>query len=688
MSQRKPASTKKSAAKHRPQPAKQSKRFGFPVLLFGFSSFLFVITLGLFIVLLHKNNLLPNTTHAAGGYISWPLFNGGSGDQGYNSTESYLTTSNVSGLQSMWSAATPSAADDSMVYQANVNVSGTLENLVFVNTIEGNLIAYNALTGSKVWEADPSTTDFNGQGTKSTPAVDPSGNYIYAYADDGYIHKYDISTGAEITGNGFPAQVTLLPNNVEKGSSSLNIGNGYLYMETSGNDGDYNHYVGHVIAVKLSNGAETVWNAECSNITQLLTNDSSDANYCANTESGMWARPGVQIDPVTGNVYVVTGNGLYDASSGGHDWGDSIIELSPNLSTIVDSYTPTDYTSLQDNDQDLGSTAPAMLPTQNNSNTPYMMVQGGKDAIIRLLNRANLSGQGGPGHTGGELQEISINSEVHDQPAVWTDGSGNTWVFVTDESGTLYAYKLVTTSGTSQLVQQYSQYIGVSSSPFVANGVLYFDGDNIMAYNATNGAQLFDSSSISISLSQHWEAPIVVNGALYTPDNNGNVYALYLPGVTPTTPPSSGTPPTVSYTSLTTGAQIHGNAQAVDSTATANNGGTISSCSLVINSSPVQTLTSAPFNFSLNTLGYADGDLGVSVNCTDNDGDQTDQPLTILVDNGDLTGAGHVNISDLAILAAHWGQSDSSYADGNITGQSTINLSDLAVLAANWGWVE
>jgi len=516
---------------------KNKKSSQIPAALFAFSSLLFLVVAIAFFYLLHKGNLLPGPASASSGYISWRVFDGGVDDPGTNYSESALNTSNVSKLKVLWRASTPAAADDSVVEEAAVSTSSGLKNMVFVNTIKGNLIAYNALTGTKIWERDPSSANFNGQGTKSTPAIDPSGKYIYAYALDGYVHKYNIATGVEISGGGFPEQVTRLPNNIEKGSGSINIANGYLYMAISANDGDYGHYVGHVVAIKLSSGAKTVWNAECSNIKALLTTSGTD--YCANTQAGIWARPGVQVDPVTGNVFVATGNGNYNASGGGNNWGDSVIELKPDLSSEVDSYTPATYSNLDSDDQDLGSTAPVILPKQSDSNTPYMLIQSGKDGIVRLLNRGNLSGKGGPRHTGGELQTINISDGVYEQPAVWQDSSGTTWVFITDNSGDLYAYKVVTSGGKSSLNQVYKKSVGVISSPFIANGVLYLDGPHILAYNAATGSQLFTSSSVGISLNQHWEAPTVVNGMIYTTDYSGNLYGLYVPGVTPTSAPTA-----------------------------------------------------------------------------------------------------------------------------------------------------
>lgn len=556
--------------------SKNKKASQIPAALFAFSSLLFLSVAVTFFYLLHIGDLLPGPANASTGYISWRIFNGGGDDQGANYSESALNTSNVPNLKVLWKASTPAAADDSVVEEAAVSTSSGLQNMVFVDTIKGNLVAYNALTGTKIWERDPSSANFNGQGTKSTPAIDPSGAYIYAYALDGYIHKYNIATGAEVTGGGFPAQATLLPNNIEKGSSSINIANGYLYMAISANDGDYGHYDGHVIAINLSNGAKTIWNAECSNISALLS--TSGSSYCANTGAGIWARPGVQIDPVTGNVFVATGNGNYNADSGGSNWGDSIIELKPNLSSVIDSYTPTDYSNMDSTDTDLGSTAPVILPTQSGSNTPYMLVQGGKDGNLRLLNRSNLSGQGGPRHTGGELQpNATVSNEMHEQPAVWKDSSGATWVFVTDESGDLYAYKIVTSGGKSSLSQVYEKSLGVPSSPFVANGVLYLDGSHLLALDAQTGNQLFSSSSVGVSLSPHWEAPTVVNGMVYTTDYSGNLYALYVPGVTPTSAPTASSSPAPSGSHGTTPTATGGHSPGAPSAGPATTGSPVNS---------------------------------------------------------------------------------------------------------------
>ena len=144
-------------------------------------------------------------------------------------------------------------------------------------------------------------------------------------------------------------------------------------------------------------------------------------------------------------------------------------------------------------------------------------------------------------------------------------------------------------------------------------------------------------------------------------------------------------PIAVALGGLTNGQFVHGPAQGVTAYADSGTAGAITS-HLQVNGSTVSTLSSAPYNFSLNSLNYADGNYTVGVTGTDSASNTGSDAVSVYITNGDLNGDGSVNLSDLAVMAGYWLQSDSSYAHGNITGQSTINLSDLAVMAANWGW--
>lgn len=151
---------------------------------------------------------------------------------------------------------------------------------------------------------------------------------------------------------------------------------------------------------------------------------------------------------------------------------------------------------------------------------------------------------------------------------------------------------------------------------------------------------------------------------------------------------STSNPLAVTMSNLTDNQQIHGSAQQVGAYEDTESPNTITS-TLKVNGSQVGgSMSAAPYNFALNTLGYRDGPYTLQITGSDSGGHNSSDSVSVFVSNGDLDGNGHVNLSDLAVMAAHWGQADGNYADGNITGQSTINISDLAVMAANWGWVQ
>jgi hypothetical protein len=52
---------------------------------------------------------------------------------------------------------------------------------------------------------------------------------------------------------------------------------------------------------------------------------------------------------------------------------------------------------------------------------------------------------------------------------------------------------------------------------------------------------------------------------------------------------------------------------------------------------------------------------------------------------GDTNGDGHVDQTDAATVATHWGMSGMSWSDGDFNGDGVVNAADASILAANWG---
>jgi outer membrane protein assembly factor BamB len=166
-----------------------------------------------------------NNVNAAGPVV-WQQFDGNEGKTG-TSSDPYITTSTVTTLQKIWQV--PVSSDGSPVYLSNVTTAQGVKNLVFVTTTSGGLTAFDEATGNKIWSV---ATSGSAGTTTSSPAIDPNNLFVYSYGKDGKVHKYDVGTGTEETSGGWPLTATLIPN-VEKGSSALSIGNGYLYVSTS-----------------------------------------------------------------------------------------------------------------------------------------------------------------------------------------------------------------------------------------------------------------------------------------------------------------------------------------------------------------------------------------------------------------------------------------------------------------------
>jgi len=234
-------------------------------------------------------------------------------------------------------------------------------------------------------------------------------------------------------------------------------------------------------------------------------------------------------DPDDGSLYIVSGNGNFNADqTNGKDFGDSVIRLKAGLpnGALIDSYTPTNASKLQQEDLDLGSAALCILPVQPKSKTPYMALQAGKDQTLRLLNRRDFSGQGKPGVIAGELQIYPLNQggNVYSHPLAWVDPATNiTWIFIANDYG-LSSYNLNTdANGVSTIHQIYLFKNLPGSSPFLANDVLFVQGPNfITALVPQTGAILWQGTAGSL----HWQSPIVVNGQIFFTDNSRKAYAF------------------------------------------------------------------------------------------------------------------------------------------------------------------
>jgi outer membrane protein assembly factor BamB len=448
---------------------------------------------------------------------AWLTFGANPAHESINSAENVITAATVSRLHRSWNVQLPDLADERPILVRNLTMpDGKQHDVLYVTTDKGTLMALDAATGARFWAVTPKSD--NPKYTKASPAADPAHNLIYSAGLDGKVHRFRATTGQEVVGNGWPVQVTRMPLS-EKISSALNLYDGYLYVTTASFSGDAPPYQGHMVAINVKNGETHVFNSLCNDHTHLLA-----LNECPYNGGGIWAKPAVVPDPITGNILFTTSDGYFTANKGGSNWGDSVIEMTPDGSKIVDSYTPENYATEAFQNRDLGSTAPVLLPAIPQSKTPYLAVQAGKEGLLRVINRQNLSGQGGPAHVGGELQTVELPDlcPTLAQPVAWQDPvGGGIWLFVATLCH-MDAYQVVTSpQGVTRLKSAW--YLGVeATSPIMAGGVLFAATSHaLLALDPHTGHQLWSSAATSAGGSIagiHWEAPIVVGGRLYCPD--------------------------------------------------------------------------------------------------------------------------------------------------------------------------
>ena len=535
----------------------------------------------------------------------WLQFGGDAQHSGRNVSETILAPANIGALAVKYQATLAGTVDGAPAFLENVSTPVGVKSLLFVTTRDGRIIALDAQNGAVVWnhQYGPGACTINNGGsacyTTSSPAIDPNRLYVYGYGLDGSVHKYQVGDGIEILTAGWP-QVTTLKGFDEKGSSALSIataaGIKYLYVVHGGYPGDNGDYQGHVTAIDLGTGAQKVFNTACSDKALHLAHFSAPetATTCATRQNAIWARPGVFYDAGTNRIFIATGNaftagvGRFD---GVHNWSESVIALQPdgsggtggNAGKPLDTYTPSNWSSLDDSDSDIGSTGPAILPVPATSNVQHLALQSGKDGMLRLLNLADLSGAGGPGHLGGSVGApfpVPQGNAVVQQPATWINPADNsTWVFVVNGNGASGLRLNIDVNGTPSLVTQWNN--GPSgTSPIVANNMLfYLSGSSVRVLNPVSGSTLRTASGTG---SPHWQSLIVANGVVYVTDQSSHLTAFSLPSSqSPTTtalssssnPANAGT--SVALTATVTGTGPTGNVQFSEG------GGALAGCAAV-----------------------------------------------------------------------------------------------------------
>jgi hypothetical protein len=486
---------------------------------------------------------------------------------GRNLTETVLTPSNVS--SSTFGLLYQLAADDLVsatpVVASNVTINGASHNVVYVASESDSVYAYDADTGTLLKQVSvlgtgetPSddrgcSQDGPNIGITATPVIDrsagPNGTmFVEAMSKDSSgnyyqrLHALDLSTLADLT---TPATIQASYPGTAYGATGTTTFAPGMYTERG--------------ALLLTQGQiVTVWAGHCDagnyNSWVIVYNESTLAQTQAinltpnGNQGGIWDPAGVATDS-SGALYALVGNGLFDTTltSGGFpvngDYGNAAVKFSltggSNGLAVTDYFTMWDTTTESQDDVDLGSGSPLVLPDQTDSNgvTQQLMLAAGKDTNFYLLNRNNLGKYNGNVASSDTIyQELDgvLTGALLASP-VYFNGS----IYVAENGGTLKQFALsaarLPATPTSQSTATFP-FPGASPS-ISANGsssaivwaVMSNPGDDavLYAFNPANLAmEYYDSTQAaggrdSFGLGNKFITAVVAHGKVFVGTRTG-----------------------------------------------------------------------------------------------------------------------------------------------------------------------
>jgi hypothetical protein len=383
---------------------------------------------------------------------------------GQNLSETVLNTSNVNvnTFGKLFSRTVDGQIYAQPLYVPNLSVGGTTRNVVYVATQNNSVYAFDAddpAASSPLWQVNfgtpvpttdvaPNCADITPQvGVTSTPVIDPSSSTIYVVAktkntsDNSHhfsIHALDLMTGAEKFGG--PTEITAqVP-----GTGSESVG-GTVTLDPLQ---QYNRpgllLLNGVVYVAFGGACEMPpWHGWILGYGASTLKQVAVLNTTPNgSDGGIWGGGQGLLADSANNIYVMTGNGTFDATTGG-DYGDSVLKISTASGlSIVDYFTPTNQAALDQADLDLGSGGPMALPGTN------LIVGSGKDGVVRVVDTTNLGQFSAT--TNNNVQNFQGTTGVvfMGAPIYWNSPNHGPIIYIWSGNDFLKAYQLV--NGTFQ----------------------------------------------------------------------------------------------------------------------------------------------------------------------------------------------------------------------------------------------
>jgi len=360
-------------------------------------------------------------------------------------------------------------------------------------------------------------------GITGTPVIDLASGTLYVVAMTkepfpsttglGYAHRLhalDILTGAEkrsvfiqasVPGTGERGTtVTFIPRNYKQRPGLLLL-NGVVYTAWSSHC-DQGTYHGWLIGYD----AQTL---------QQVSVYNSTPN---GGQGSFWASGAAPTADAFNNIYLISGNGTFDAQSGGPDLGESFIKLSTGAGlSVADYFAPFNQAELNSNDLDTGSSGALLLPDGiGSASHPHLLVSAGKEGRIYLLDRDNM-GHFQPGSDSQIVQSLpGAVGGLFGVPAYF-----NNQIYFSGSGDALKAFHvtagLLSTSPVSQTAVAFGfpGTVPSISANGNSNGIVWVaePSARLRAYDAADLTKELFSGSLGTHVK--FSVPTIANGKVY-----------------------------------------------------------------------------------------------------------------------------------------------------------------------------
>jgi hypothetical protein len=408
----------------------------------------------------------------------------------------------------------------------------------FINPAAGVTAIPCAEAASGQGDCSTITPEF---GITGTPVIDSSTGTLYVVASTkevsgsttSYVyrlHALSVTTGQEKFGGPVVIQAT-------SGSAAfvpiqhlqrpaLLLSNGVVYIGFASH-GDLSPWYGWLLGYNASNLQRVVV-----------------FNAAPSGEAGIWQSGCGPAADASGNIYFNTGNGPFDANTGGHDYGDTVLKLSSG-GTVLDYFTPYNQATLAATDGDVGSSGMVLLPDQSGTYA-HVLIGAGKQGVIYSVNRDAMGKYNAASNQNIQSLAGLSTSGLFGSPAYW---NGNVYFAAWNDYVRAFQVTngMVAQTSHSSMTLAFPGATPSVSSNGTSNGIVWIIQVNVpndtvitnppaavlRAYDATNLAtELYDSTQAAGNRDAaggavKFAVPTVANGKVYVGNSNQlTVYGL------------------------------------------------------------------------------------------------------------------------------------------------------------------